>query len=180
MFFSRSRRRGRRLRQFVGAVGALVAGLAALAPSFGFGPARFIDQSEAPLLSGVPDQAAGSLRPTGLSGRPSHITDGDTLRFGEVRVRLHGVNAPEMDTADGPRARFALLEAIGSGPIRCEDTGERSYRRIVAVCYDAEGRDLAERMVRAGWAKDWPRYSRGRYAFAQAEAFVRGRGVHRR
>ena len=33
----------------------------------------------------VPDQVAGT--PT--------VTDGDTLRFGNVRVRFHGIDAPE-------------------------------------------------------------------------------------
>jgi len=32
-------------------------------------------------------------------------------------------------------------------------------------------------MVEAGWARDWPRFSGGRYAAAQAAATVRGRGM---
>lgn len=127
--------------------------------------------------SGVHERAE---RDPALSGRPSWVTDGDTFRFGEVRVRLHGINAPEMDTADGPRAREALRAVIGGGQVVCEDTGQRSYDRIVARCFDAQGRDLAEQMVRKGWAADWPRFSGGRYAASEAAAVAQGRGVHRR
>lgn len=130
-----------------------------------------------PLSPGV---SARAQRDPALAGRPTHITDGDTLRFGETRVRLYGIQAPEMDTPEGPRARAALVALIGSGDVVCEDTGERSYRRVVARCFDARGRDLSEQMVREGWANDWPRFSGGRYALAQGMAFLNGRGLHRR
>lgn len=132
-----------------------------------------------PPLSSTGVSARAQRDPT-LSGRPTHVTDGDTIRFGPTRVRLHGVQAPEMDTADGPRARAALIALIGAGEVLCEDTGERSYRRVVARCFDAQGRDLSEQMVREGWATDWPRFSGGRYAPAQVIATAKGRGLHSR
>lgn len=164
----------RRLRRRLSIVPILIAGAAVYALSSSNGDG---DRLAHPGPAGVsPDPSTGDV----LTGRPSRVTDGDTLRFGDVRVRLHGINAPEMDTADGPRARAALIEAIGSDAVRCEDTGQRSYERIVAVCFDARGRDLAERMVRSGWADDWPRYSGGRYALAGLAAKAEGRGVYSR
>lgn len=124
--------------------------------------------------------SARAERDPALAGRPTHVTDGDTIRFGPTRVRLHGIQAPEMDTADGARARAALATLIGAGEVSCEDTGERSYRRVVARCFDAQGRDLSEQMVREGWATDWPRFSGGRYALAQVIATAEGRGRHSR
>lgn len=176
------RRRRRHRKSTIAAVGAVLAGLAGFAPALGLDLDRLAGLPAAVLASGVSDQssAAGASVDPRLTGRPTHITDGDTFRFGTVRVRLHGVNAPEMDTPDGPRARVALMEAIGGDEVRCEDTGQRSYNRVVAVCFDAQGRDLAERMVLAGWAKDWPKFSQRRYALAEAQAFIAGRGVYRR
>lgn len=115
-----------------------------------------------------------------FGGRPTRITDGDTLRFGETRVRLHGVDAPEMSTAEGREARRRLKALVGNGEVRCRDTGQRSYERVVAVCYDAGGRDLAAAMVEAGWARDWPRYSGGRYAGHQRRAEASGAGLYAR
>lgn len=120
--------------------------------------------------------ASGRAEPT-LQGRPTRITDGDTFRFGETRVRLHGVDAPEMSTPEGREARRHLIALIGEGEVRCRDTGQRSYERVVAVCRDVRGRDLAAAMVESGWAKDAPRFSGGRYAALQARAERTGAGL---
>src|SRR5262249_19636035 len=50
------------------------------------------------------------------------------------------------------------------------------YRRMIATC-TVGGRDMAEAMVRAGWALDVARYSGGRYAAAEAEARAAKRGI---
>lgn len=116
--------------------------------------------------------------PSIMIGAPSHITDGDTLRMGAVRIRLQGIDAPEMDTPEGPLARRHLIALVGAGPVSCRDTGQRSYDRIVAVCRTSDGRDIAKAMVEDGWAADWPRYSGGRYALAQARARLERRGMY--
>ena len=38
--------------------------------------------------------AAGAAAAAGISSVPS-VTDGDTLRIGPERIRLHGIDAPE-------------------------------------------------------------------------------------
>jgi len=92
------------------------------------------------------------------------VTDGDTIRDGALRVRLWGIDAPEMDTRQGPSARAYLRQMIGDLPVACDPRGTDRYGRTVAICYLPDGRDLACEMVRAGWAVDWPRYSGGAYA----------------
>jgi endonuclease YncB( thermonuclease family) len=67
------------------------------------------------------------------------ITDGDTIRAGDLRLRVWGIDAPEIDTAAGPAARAALQSLT-------------------------HGADLACAMVSAGQAQDWPKYSGGLYA----------------
>lgn len=110
-----------------------------------------------------------------VEGRP-YIIDGDTLAIGQTRVRLWGINAAEMNTAEGQAARRHLIGLVGNSRVRCVDTGGRSYRRTVARCYIGRD-DLAERMVRDGWARDWFRYSRGAYASAEIEARLNRRGA---
>lgn len=107
------------------------------------------------------------------------ITDGDTLRCGSVRVRLHGIDAPEMDTPAGAPSRDALVAAVGDGPVLCEDTGGRTHGRVVAICRRSDGLDVGEAVIRAGWARDWPRFSGGRYAPAEIEARTARRGMWR-
>ena len=66
------------------------------------------------------------------SGRFQAV-DGDTLRLGDVRVRLKGIDAPEYlqtcrrDDADWPcgrEARRALSELVSGGPVECAGSGE--------------------------------------------------------
>jgi endonuclease YncB( thermonuclease family) len=96
-----------------------------------------------------------------FSGVP-YVIDGDTLAFGRKRVRLWGIDAPEMDTWPGKQARLFLIEKLTGQSVTCIETGERSYGRIVAKCY-VGGEDIAWWLVNAGHAVDWPRYSGGYY-----------------
>lgn len=91
------------------------------------------------------------------------ITDGDTIRSGSLRVRLWGIDAPEMDESGGPAAKEALRRIIAGQELSCEVKDVDRYRRTVARCEQPDGRDIACEMVAAGMARDWPRYSGGTY-----------------
>ena len=94
-----------------------------------------------------------------LVGSPS-VHDGDTLTLQGQAIRLFGIDAEELDEPNGPRARDALRALVrGTHHVRCELTGERTYNRVVGVCYTAAGEDLSEAMVRGGFALDCARYS---------------------
>ncbi|HYG27397.1 MAG TPA: thermonuclease family protein [Caulobacteraceae bacterium] len=112
-----------------------------------------------------------------LSGAPQ-VTDGDTLRLNGVRIRLAGIDAPEISTAAGRAAKRHLAELIAGADVGCIDTGERSYDRVVAICSLAGGEDMAGRMVADGWAMEAPRFSGGRYAELQRQAEGRALGMH--
>lgn len=95
-----------------------------------------------------------------LVGQP-RIVDGDTLAFDATRLRLARVDAPERgqiclgDAGPedcGRRAADALAALIGDRPIRCITEGQDRYGRVLAVCFDAGGRDLNAAMVRSGMA----------------------------
>ena len=120
-----------------------------------------------------------------LSGR-AVVIDGDTIKLGDVHIRLYGIDAPETDQScsDGEERVFrcgisatTVLETlIGNQPVVCTAVDTDRYGRTVATC-EANGRDLGEAMVRGGFAVDYTRYSGGKYAPAQLEARQAKRGI---
>ena len=99
----------------------------------------------------------------GFACRVASITDGDTFRCTDgKKIRVHGIDAPEMDTRQGPSSQAALVGIIGGRALVCEQNGT-SYDRIVATCF-LGGRDIAALMVQRAAARDCPRYSGGAYA----------------
>ncbi len=90
-------------------------------------------------------------------------SDGDTLACGRsaTRVRLFGVNAPEIGSTGAVEAR-AALQAIVTGGLMCEPRGA-SYTRIVAVCTNAAGEDVGRLMLNVGHVTEICSYSRNYY-----------------
>ncbi|MEZ5777681.1 MAG: thermonuclease family protein [Paracoccaceae bacterium] len=92
------------------------------------------------------------------------VIDGDTIDIGGTRIRLAGIDAPEMEHPYGKRAKWALVNLCKGNEIRAVFDGDVSHGRTVATCYLPDGRDLSAEMVRAGLAVDWPKFSRRKYA----------------
>lgn len=118
---------------------------------------------------------------TTISGRAS-VSDGDTLRFGRMRVRLWGIDAPERTqlcgaAAAGESSRAAMSRLAEGRPVVCSLRDVDRDNRPVAVC-TAGGRDLGAALVEQGWAWDFRRYSHGAYARQESEARQARRGVH--
>ena len=112
------------------------------------------------------------------------ITDGDSLRAGDIRIRIHGIDAPEMrqicywpDAYQcGVAARDYLASALGDGAVlRCEHLDTDRYQRLVMRCYH-RGVDIGGGMVRAGWALAYRRYAKD-YITDEAEARAAKRGL---
>ncbi len=98
-----------------------------------------------------------------LRGR-AWVIDGDTIDIGGTRIRLAGIDAPELDHPYGKTAKWALVKLCKGQDIRAVYDGDQSHERTVATCYLPDGRDLSAEMVKAGVAIDWPKFSRGKYA----------------
>lgn len=95
---------------------------------------------------------------------PAWVIDGDTVDIGGTRIRLSGIDAPEIDQPYGRNAKWTLVNLCKGQEIRAVFDGDRSHDRTVATCYLPDGRDLSAEMVKAGMALDWPKFSRGRYS----------------
>lgn len=104
------------------------------------------------------------------------VIDGDTfVTESGTHIRLWGIDAPECDQPFGRDAALELAAALNGAHVTCTRM-HTSHERLVAMCF-AGGLDLAERLVRAGLAWDWPAYSRGWYADAMAQAQADRRGL---
>lgn len=102
-----------------------------------------------------------------LSGA-AEVIDGDTLEVSGERVRLEGVDAPEMAQtchredralwACGREAQEALARMTRGHVVMCDRTGTDKYRRTLAVCY-ADGENLNAALIKAGLARAFIKYS---------------------
>jgi endonuclease YncB( thermonuclease family) len=113
------------------------------------------------------------------------VIDGDTIEIRGVRIRLHGIDAPESrqlctrTTGEqwrcGQRASLALADMIGRSTVSCDPRDTDRYGRTVAVCR-VRGLDLNGWMVIQGWAVAYRRYSKD-YMRAEDQARAAKRGI---
>ena len=97
-----------------------------------------------------------------ICGTP-YAVDGDTLRFGDVSVRLWGVDAAEWNEPNGMQARQALQNLVVGKTVTSRSQSVDNYNRRVARCYVGSV-EINREMVAKGAALDCRRYSGGRYA----------------
>ena len=116
----------------------------------------------------------------------AEVLDGDSLRIGELEIRLFGIDAPEsrqtcriadQQWACGRSATRALQEMIGSAKVRCTWTERDTYNRALATCF-SDGENLNAKLVAQGLALSYTRYS-ARYAPEQTQARAAARGLWR-
>jgi len=87
-----------------------------------------------------------------VDGRQVHVVDSDTFRYGAERVRLRGINTPELNEPGGQAAKLRLEELLRSGPVRIVPHGRDVYDRLVAdVIVDEQ--NVAEMLQIEGFAK---------------------------
>ncbi len=74
----------------------------------------------------------------------AYVVDGDSLRCGDIRLRLLGIDAPELHgcpkwrvcvAGDGPAAKRSLQEATKLGPVRYEVVTVDRFGRSVVMAW---------------------------------------------
>ena len=95
------------------------------------------------------------------------ITDGDTVKIDGIRIRLHGIAAPEKNQlcekagqlwSCGRESTEILTKFIDDQLVTCIGDRTDRYKRLIAVCYVDET-DLNATMVDAGMALAYRKYS---------------------
>lgn len=87
-----------------------------------------------------------------VDGRQIYVVDGDTFRYGAERVRLKGIDTPELSEPGGPAAKLRLEELLHNGPVHIVPHGRDVYNRLVADVF-VDGQNVAERLNQEGHAK---------------------------
>ena len=125
-----------------------------------------------------PRPAVAETAPFAISGEVTvtKVSDGDSLRSGKLKIRLHGIDAPELkqtcknadgdDWSCGKASRAALAEMV-DGPLRCELRDVDRYGRLIMRCL-AGTTDIAESLVSQGLAMAYRRYSKDYVAAEEA------------
>ncbi len=94
-------------------------------------------------------------------GKCLDVTDGDTVivMYNElpVRVRLHGIDAPEGGQDFGRRAKQRLAALVKGKTLRLQKMDVDQYYRVVARLW-LDGVDINREMVASGMAWVTPRY----------------------
>jgi endonuclease YncB( thermonuclease family) len=99
----------------------------------------------------------------------ARVVDGDTIWIGDIKIRLHGIDAPEMkqDCQDasgktrkaGLEAKDFLVNLIGDQPVSCSGSGKDRYGRLIGEC-DVNGLDINGELVKSGHAMAYRKYSK--------------------
>ena len=115
-----------------------------------------------------------------ITGKP-RVVDGDTIHIGKTKIRLHGIDAPEMkqtcrtskgkEQMCGQLAKQALQRLVQGQDVVCKGDTRDRYKRLIAVCYVGPF-NINEQMVTDGWAMAYRKYSMD---YVKAETFAKSR-----
>ena len=98
----------------------------------------------------------------------ARIIDGDTIHIGNNKIRLHGIDAPEIhqncsynneDWKCGQLSKNFLLNLINLDLVNCQVKTVDKYKRYIAICF-VNNLNINEMMVKNGWAIAYRYYSK--------------------
>ena len=87
-----------------------------------------------------------------VDGRQIYVVDGDTFHYGAERIRLKGIDTPELSEPGGQAAKLRLEELLHNGLAHIVPHGRDVYNRLVADGF-VDGQNVAERLRIDGFAK---------------------------
>jgi endonuclease YncB( thermonuclease family) len=88
------------------------------------------------------------------------VVDGDSLALGATRLRLLGIDAPELSQVCtrqgapwrcGEAAKERLIAFVGAGDIECKGGRKDKYQRTLVTCFN-KGLNINREMIRLGMA----------------------------
>ena len=112
-----------------------------------------------------------------ISGIPV-ISDGDTIKINNKKIRFTGIDAPEsyffgkrqicilnnVEILCGKLSKQKLIEKIGNQIIDCKiEKNKDQFNRLLGECF-LDNESLSVYMVKNGYAFDYPKYSKGKFS----------------
>lgn len=96
------------------------------------------------------------------------VTDGDTIRIGDERIRFSGIDAPEikqtcthqeLEFNCGEFSKNLLIKKIANQEVSCIRESKDQYGRTLAECFVGK-ESLSSYLVREGYAFAYRKYSK--------------------
>lgn len=113
--------------------------------------------------------------PQTLEGRVVHIADGDTMVIlvdkQEIKIRLHGIDAPESGQPWGNQAKERLKELCHGENVTVVTHGQDRYARTIGEVF-IHGESVNQTMVKEGLAWQYRQYDKSK-ALADLEKSAR-------
>jgi len=112
------------------------------------------------------------------------VTDGDTIRIGDERIRFSGIDAPEikqtciyqeMEFKCGEFSKNLLIEKISNQQVSCIRESTDQYGRTLAECFLGK-ESLSSYLVREGYAFAYRRHS-DKFILDEEYAQSKGNGM---
>jgi endonuclease YncB( thermonuclease family) len=126
------------------------------------------------LLAAVAVALAAGAPAGDFTARVVGASDGDTLTVlkgrTQIRIRLHGVDAPESSQDFGSRAKQAASALAFGKDVTVRPVDVDRYGRTVALVVLPDGRVLNHELLKAGMAWWYRRYAPGDVTLARLEA----------
>ena len=114
-----------------------------------------------------------------LSGKVVSIHDGDTITVlqgkQQVKVRLFGIDAPELKQPYGKKSKQFLANLIAGKVVEVEGNGKDRYKRTIGTIY-LNGADINAQMVANGYAWAYRKFSK-KYTAQESKAKKQGLGL---
>jgi len=101
-----------------------------------------------------------------VSGK-AKVIDGDTIHIGNNKIRLHGIDSPEIKQTCmindnfwncGTESKKALKNIILQNEVNCEIIDIDRYKRFIGICF-VNDKNINKYMVKNGWAIAYRYYS---------------------
>ena len=112
------------------------------------------------------------------------VTDGDTIRIGDERIRFSGIDAPEIkqtciyqeiEFKCGEYSKNLLIEKISNQQVNCIRESKDQYGRTLAECFVGK-ESLSSYLVREGYAFAYRKYS-NKFILDEEYAQSKGNGM---
>jgi hypothetical protein len=116
----------------------------------------FLKEQFNEFISKAPSRLTDSRATSILSGRITHVRDGDTFEVNGVPVRISALDCAENRTKEGQKITRYAKRFKGKRAV-CEITGKDKYNRSVGYC-SIDGKDFAQTMMDNTSCKLWAKY----------------------
>ncbi|WP_314989084.1 thermonuclease family protein [uncultured Campylobacter sp.] len=116
-----------------------------------------------------------------LSVKVIKVSDGDTITVlqgkQQIKVRLFGIDAPEIKQPYGKKSKQFLANLIAGEVVEVDENGKDRYKRTIGTIY-LNGADINAQMVENGYAWAYRKFSK-KYTAQESKAKSQKLGLWR-